>query len=78
MSVDEFKKFLGMERELISAEELKSSVKKVLEENSKAVEDFKNGKESAIQFLLGQVMKETHGNVDPSVARELIIEALKS
>ena len=78
LSVDEFKKFLGVEKELMSGEGLQISVKKVLAENSKAVEDFKNGKDTATQFLLGQVMKETHGSVDPAVARELIIEALKS
>jgi len=78
LSVDEFKEFLGVEKELMSGEGLQISVKKVLAENSKAVEDFKNGKGTAVQFLLGQIMRETHGSVDPAVARELIIEALKS
>jgi len=40
-------------------------IKEVLKENEDAVENYKKGKETAIQFLIGQVMKKTKGQVDP-------------
>jgi aspartyl-tRNA(Asn)/glutamyl-tRNA(Gln) amidotransferase subunit B len=36
-------------------------VKKVIENNSSVVEDYKKGKQAALQFLLGQAMKESRG-----------------
>lgn len=45
----------------ISDEELEKIIKKVLAENPKAVANYKSGKENALMFLLGQVMRETKG-----------------
>ena len=41
----------------------------VVEANPKPVADYRAGKDSAIQFLLGQVMRETRGRADPGEAR---------
>ncbi len=52
---------------VVSDEELiKKTVKKVIENNPKAVEDYKKGQEKAIQFLFGQAMRELkkRGNKD--------------
>lgn len=38
----------------------------VVTENPKAVEDYRGGKESAIKFLVGQVMRATRGRTDPN------------
>ena len=46
-------------------------VKGVIEENEDAVNFYKNGKESSIQFLIGQGMKKTSGRADPN---QLMIE----
>jgi len=73
---DEFRKFIGMDKELISEDNLKEVVKKVIEENIKAVEDYKKGKEISIQFLVGQVMRETKGNTDAGLVREVLVELL--
>ncbi|KKS61417.1 MAG: Aspartyl/glutamyl-tRNA(Asn/Gln) amidotransferase subunit B, partial [candidate division WWE3 bacterium GW2011_GWA1_42_46] len=65
----------------LSAEEILNKVKdeseSVLEKNQAAVTDFKNGKESALQFLLGGVMREMKGKADASVVTGLIKEFLK-
>ncbi len=76
LSESDFKKFIGGDKEAISKEALEEAVKNVLENNERAVLDLKGGKESALIFLLGQVMKETKGNIDPSKARELINKAI--
>ena len=44
----------------------------VLEANPKAVEDYRGGKDSAIKFLVGQVMRETRGISDPNSAAETL------
>jgi aspartyl-tRNA(Asn)/glutamyl-tRNA(Gln) amidotransferase subunit B len=53
-------------------------VRGVIEANPKAVEDYRGGKESAIKFLVGQVMREMKGRTDPNSAAETIKTALDS
>ena len=55
---------------------LSNIIKEVINENSKAVEDFKGGKEASLSFLVGQVMQKTKGTADPNSARLLLIEKL--
>ncbi len=48
----------------------------VLEENKEAVTDFKEGKEKALGFLVGQVMRLTKGRANPGLVNKLLIEKL--
>lgn len=57
--------------------EIEKIVEKVIAENSDPVDDYRAGKQAALQFLLGLVMKETDGKVNPKKAVELIKEKLK-
>jgi len=52
-------------------------VTRVLAENPKAVADFRAGKEVALGFLQGQVMKATLGKADPHKVRALLLEKLR-
>lgn len=52
--------------------ELGGIVDKILGDNPKSVEDYKNGKENAIKFLMGQVMKETKGKANPQVVMGIL------
>ena len=52
-------------------------VRKVISENAPVAESYKAGKKNALQFLIGQVMKETKGKVNPKVASELLVKKLK-
>ncbi|MEI7621511.1 MAG: Asp-tRNA(Asn)/Glu-tRNA(Gln) amidotransferase subunit GatB [Candidatus Moraniibacteriota bacterium] len=52
--------------------ELESAVDAVLADNEKSVEDFKAGKENALKFLMGQVMKQTGGKANPQVVLEIL------
>ncbi|MDU7709983.1 MAG: Asp-tRNA(Asn)/Glu-tRNA(Gln) amidotransferase subunit GatB [Clostridium sp.] len=51
---------------------LKAVIEKVIEANPKSVEDYKNGKEKAIGFLVGQTMKAMKGKADPGLIHELL------
>lgn len=51
---------------------LEEAIKKVITANEGPVADYKAGKENAIQFLLGQVMKETQGKANPQTVIELL------
>jgi aspartyl-tRNA(Asn)/glutamyl-tRNA(Gln) amidotransferase subunit B len=59
-------------------EEIEKIAYQVISENQKAVSDFKKGKETALQFLIGQVMAKTKGKVNPKLAREILLKILKS
>lgn len=48
----------------------------VLNENKSSVEDYKNGKDNAIKFLMGMVMKKTKGKANPKKANELLKQEL--
>lgn len=58
-------------------EEVISIINNVVENNSQSVEDYRNGNERAIKFLMGQIMKETKGNANPQMVTEKLIEILK-
>ncbi|MCA9331484.1 Asp-tRNA(Asn)/Glu-tRNA(Gln) amidotransferase subunit GatB [Candidatus Saccharibacteria bacterium] len=52
--------------------EIASIVQAVLAENPKAAEDIKNGEMKAIGFLVGQVMKQSKGKANPTLAQAVI------
>ncbi len=47
-------------------------VSSVLDANPQSIEDYKNGKDRAIGFLVGQVMKASKGKANPKKTNELI------
>ena len=51
-------------------------VEKVLAANAKAVRDYQSGKEGALRFLVGQVMRETRGRANPDLANQILREKL--
>ena len=57
---------------------LKPMVVEVVDNNPQSVEDFKNGKDRAIGFLVGQIMKQTRGKANPKVVNKLLNEELAS
>jgi len=61
-----------------NTDELESTISNIIDNNPKAVEDFKAGKEQSKKFLLGQVMRETKGQADPKVSAELINKILEN
>ena len=52
-------------------------IKKIINENPESVADYKAGKDRAIKYLMGQVMKESKGSINPSMAMDILKEELK-
>lgn len=52
--------------------ELESTVDAVLAQNQQSVDDFKAGKDNALKFLMGQVMKQSGGKANPQMVMELL------
>lgn len=59
-------------------DELRAMIEGVIESNPSVVEDYRKGKEKALGFLVGQVMKLTRGRANPQLVNELLLERLKS
>ncbi len=57
--------------------EIEKIAVEVLAANAKSVADYRGGKENALQFLVGQVMKQSKGKANPEVAREMLLKKLK-
>jgi aspartyl-tRNA(Asn)/glutamyl-tRNA(Gln) amidotransferase subunit B len=55
---------------------IQETIDKVLNDNSKEVEQFLAGKETLLQWFMGQVARATKGKADPNVAKELLVKAL--
>jgi aspartyl-tRNA(Asn)/glutamyl-tRNA(Gln) amidotransferase subunit B len=61
---------------LESADEISDAIAKVIQESPKAVADYQSGKETAIKFLVGQVMRETRGRATPDIVLQHLREKL--
>lgn len=58
------------------SDELRSLVEEVIRENPQVAEDYKGGKESSLQFLVGQGMKKSKGSANPKMLNETLKEKL--
>jgi len=55
---------------------LEGVIETVVKENPKPVEDFQKGKETALMFLVGQVMRYTKGKANPGMVNEILRKKL--
>ncbi len=62
--------------EKTGAGEIEKIVNSVIAKNSKAVEDYKKGNEKSLDFILGQVMRETKGKADAKEIRKMVEESI--
>ena len=74
-SITEIMKDKGIEN-ITDDKEIREVIKRIITENPDSVNDYKNGHDRAIKFLMGQVMKETKGKVNPQVAMEILTDEL--
>jgi aspartyl-tRNA(Asn)/glutamyl-tRNA(Gln) amidotransferase subunit B len=58
--------------QISDSKELEKIIDEILAQNQKVVLDYQNGKTNALQFLIGQVIKETKGRANPKIVEELI------
>lgn len=55
---------------------IRAIAQEVISQNEKVVDEYKAGKETAIQFLVGQVMKASRGSANPGLAKKILEEEL--
>ncbi len=55
---------------------IKEIVQKVVDANPQSIADYKAGKDRAIGFLVGQIMKETKGKANPKIVNKLLLEII--
>ncbi|MCH9617187.1 MAG: Aspartyl/glutamyl-tRNA(Asn/Gln) amidotransferase subunit B [Chlamydiia bacterium] len=55
---------------------LEAIIDTIISENPDSIQDFKNGKDKAFQFLVGKVMKQTKGTAPPPLVKEMILKRL--
>ena len=55
---------------------LRTAIESVLEANPQSVADYRNGKEKAMGFLVGQTMRAMKGKADPSAVNKIVKELL--
>jgi len=55
---------------------LRATVEQVIADNPQSVEDYRNGKEKAIGFLVGQTMKAMKGKANPGMVNQILKELL--
>jgi aspartyl-tRNA(Asn)/glutamyl-tRNA(Gln) amidotransferase subunit B len=59
-------------------DELSVVLRSVIENNKNAVAEYQAGKEQALQYLVGQGMKESKGAANPNTLREMLIAEIRS
>lgn len=75
-SIEEIIKESGIEN-IKDDTALREIIKTIITNNPESVKDYKEGKDRAIKFLMGQIMKETKGSANPQMAMSLLQEELK-
>lgn len=60
----------------IPEKEIEKIVNDVIEKNQKAIEDYKNGEEKSLNFLIGQVMKSSNRRADFETAKKYILNKI--
>ncbi len=68
-------KELGLEQ-VSNTDDLEAWVNEVMQNNEQSVQDYKNGKEKALQYLMGQVMKLSKGAANPKMISEMLKKRL--
>ncbi len=59
-------------------DEIRTIVIETIDQFPQSVIDYKNGKDRAVGFLVGQIMKKTKGKVNPAMTSKIVVEILKT
>lgn len=62
--------------QLSDPSQLQPIIDEVLDNNEQSIEDFKNGKDRAVGFLVGQIMQKTRGMANPKMVNKLLMASL--
>ena len=53
------------------------TVNKILNDNPKEVDEYNAGKDTLMQWFMGQIARATKGKADPNIAKELLVKGLE-
>jgi len=76
MTPSQAKEALHIVAQVSDSNAIMGFINQALEANPQSIVDFKAGKDRALGFLVGQVMKLSHGKVNPAEASRLLKEEL--
>ena len=76
LDINDYVKKQGLET-ISDQTEIEKHCKQTIKENPQAVEQYNNGGEKALHFLVGQVMRKTKGKAKPDLVNKLIKELIK-
>ncbi len=57
---------------------IQETITKILDDNPREVEQYLGGKETLLQWFMGQVARATKGKADPAVTRDLLVKILRA
>ena len=58
-------------------EKISEMIVQILEENQDVVQRIKSGEDKLVGFLVGQLMKQSNGSVNPGMAKELLLKKIE-
>ena len=64
-------------KQMDNTDELESIIDTILNNNPNLIEDYHNGKTNLFGFFIGEVMKETRGQANPVIVKQILTEKLK-
>ena len=64
-------------KQISNEDDIGELIERVIRENPKQLEQYRNGKEKLFGFFVGQVMKTTQGSADPKVVNKILKDKLK-
>lgn len=64
--------------QITNEDEIKEIVDRILSLNQQSIDDYRAGKDRALGFLVGQIMKETKGKANPQIINKLLLDALNN
>jgi aspartyl-tRNA(Asn)/glutamyl-tRNA(Gln) amidotransferase subunit B len=77
LGVEKIENILIKREKITDVELLSLMIEEVIKENSKTVDDYRNGKTESFEYLVGQLMKKTEGRADPQLIRQLLKDKLE-
>jgi aspartyl-tRNA(Asn)/glutamyl-tRNA(Gln) amidotransferase subunit B len=57
---------------------IQSLIDEVLLANPQSILDYQQGKERAVGFLIGQILKKSQGKANPSLTQSMLLDTLKN
>lgn len=64
-------------KQISDPDTLSVMIHEVLDNNEQSIHDYKAGKDRAVGYLVGQIMKKTNSQANPKLTHELLIKLLK-